>query len=164
MCLSVCENCEGKLKVKYKVVRIAEAKSLGGLGGEAAVGPGTGRGLGLINSIFSSLWSPRTGTRCRSDPSTALRPQRQAGAFSVETAAPSSLCAGRPVRRRDPLASYSPLPTKPRPHFRAGASDAKGDGFFLKEKRRRRARGGPLSSRGSPGLSARRGEAQAQSG
>lgn len=33
MCLSVCENCEGKLKVKYKVVRIAEAKSLGGLGG-----------------------------------------------------------------------------------------------------------------------------------
>ena len=50
----------------------------------------------------------------------------------------------------------SPSP-KPRRQFQAGVTDAKGDGFLLKEKHRRRARGGPLSSRRSPGLRATRG-------
>lgn len=110
-----------------------------------------------MNSISPSLWSPNTGARRGSDPFITFARFSQEPEQCVGTTAPSRRCAERPMRRRAQAAFDSPRPLKARRQFQAGVTDAKRDEFLLKEKHRRRARGGPLSSRRSPGLRATRG-------
>lgn len=138
----------------YKVGMVAEATSLGWL-------KGLGSAHGRRAWPYELHFPKSLATKHRSSP--GQRPSTAFARFSQEreqvcmgTTAPSRRCAERPMRMRAQAAFPSPLPPKPRSQFQAGVTDAKGDGFLLKEKHRRRARGGPLSSRRSPGLRATR--------